>query len=210
MPDKYTPPKVIVSCVVCNSTFLKYSSLVKSRPNHCCSRKCQSDFTSGPRNPNWHGGLIVRFWRKVSKGDGCWEWTGAINGHGYGFISAAIGHKKLLAHRASWMINKGPIPEGMLVCHHCDNRSCVNPDHLFIGTHNDNSLDKLSKGREARGERSGSSKLVDAQVLEIRELLKVFTATEIARRFHVSCNAILKIKNGRTWSHLEGETNGNS
>lgn len=86
------------------------------------------------------------FWDMVIKQDsGCWEWTGRIKPRGYGAIS--IDGKEYLAHRAAWIITNGFIPKGFYVCHHCDNRKCINPDHLFIGTQRDNVQDCISKGR---------------------------------------------------------------
>lgn len=81
------------------------------------------------------------FERRFEKGDGCWEWKGAKTKAGYGWFSAKI------ASRISWEIYRGKIPKDMLVCHKCDNPPCVNPDHLFLGTHKDNTLDMIKKGR---------------------------------------------------------------
>ena len=91
-----------------------------------------------------------RFWAKVEKTDGCWLWTGAISGGtGYGgFAWELKPHLQTGAHRASWLLHNGEIPEGLWVLHHCDNRRCVRPDHLFLGTAKDNHTDMLVKGRE--------------------------------------------------------------
>lgn len=86
-----------------------------------------------------------KFWSKVAKSDGCWEWQGARRGNGYGVIYKQ--GKGTQAHRLSWTITNGAIPAGMYVCHKCDNRPCVRPDHLFLGTHTDNMRDCGAKGR---------------------------------------------------------------
>jgi hypothetical protein len=85
-----------------------------------------------------------RFWSRVTKGDGCWEWSGARDRGGYGHFNGAHGNR---AHRFSWILANGPIPAGMLICHRCDNPPCVNPDHLFLGTVLDNHRDMDAKGR---------------------------------------------------------------
>ena len=87
-----------------------------------------------------------RFWKNVRKGPGCWEWSANKNDAGYGRFW--ICRKGVRAHRFSLELHKGKIPEGMFVCHHCDNPGCVKPDHLFVGTQSDNMHDMQSKGRK--------------------------------------------------------------
>lgn len=89
--------------------------------------------------------LWLRFWDKVAIGDGCWEWQGSLNYKGYGRIQ--VSGEVIGSHRVAWKIERGEVPSGMHVCHHCDNPKCVRPGHLFIGTNYDNAMDREMKGR---------------------------------------------------------------
>ena len=145
--------------------------------------------------------LEQRFWEKVDKSSGadsCWLWTASTNGHGYGVIGADGKLQK--AHRVSWNLANGPVPEGLCVLHRCDTPPCVNPGHLFLGSHAENMADMNAKGREARGEANGQSKLTATQVVEIREASG--TQTAIAARFGVSRRQISCIRAGKYWAHL--------
>jgi hypothetical protein len=107
-----------------------------------------------------------RFWSRTERSSGCWRWTGARSKDGYGQIG--IGNKILYTHRVAWELTHGSIPQGMWVLHHCDNKKCINPDHLFLGTRLDNIRDMLAKGRgkvphmlaESNGSRKHPEKLV--------------------------------------------------
>lgn len=114
--------------------------------------------------------LATRFWSKVEKTDGCWLWRGSTNPRsGYGMLGVIEDGRKLhkYAHRKSWEMANGSIPPGLFVCHHCDVRNCVRPDHLFLGTHTDNMRDAASKGRLAmKPELRGRAKWVTPQLAE--------------------------------------------
>lgn len=146
--------------------------------------------------------LADRFWDKVKKSTGCWEWTANRLKAGYGKIS--VSGKMLLAHRVSWEIANGPIPPGLFICHRCDNRSCVNPAHLFLGTAQDNSNDMKAKDRHACGDRGGNRTLSEEQVFSIIDWCKDgLPYDHVARLFGVSKATVGHIMTGRLWKHLE-------
>lgn len=97
---------------------------------------------------------------------GCWIWIGAKKKDGYGYVQHE--GREFLAHRAAYFLRYGDLNPDLCICHRCDNRLCVNPDHLWQGTALENDADKVAKGRQARGERMGSAKLNEQKVLEIR------------------------------------------
>lgn len=147
---------------------------------------------------------LFRFFRYIDvRGpNSCWNWTGARHRHGYGFVGGGGPNTRLLSHRASWMVANGPIPDGMSVCHKCDNRACVNPSHLFLGTHAENMADMYRKGRGAKGDSSGLSKLTSRDVLGLLSLKGSATQTEVADMYGVSQTAVWLVWSGRRWNHL--------
>jgi len=130
-------------------------------------------------------------------------WKGAVEPNGYGrfYLSDRINRR---AHRVAWTLFRGEIPPGLFVCHHCDVHGCVNPDHLFLGTHAENQADRKRKGRGVRGERCWNAKLQAGQVRVIKALLAqgVVTQAAIARRFGVAASTISGIQRGESWRHV--------
>jgi hypothetical protein len=139
-----------------------------------------------------------RFWEKVGKSPGCWEWQAQLNNKGYGLFRPCGTDPKVAAHRFSYRLAHRAIPDGKWVLHRCDNRKCVNPAHLFVGTHSDNMRDMFTKGR------SGRSKIGPDEVREIRRRKQVGEKyQDIANYLGVSLDAVKKIGAGRTWSYLD-------
>lgn len=146
-----------------------------------------------------------RFWGSVEKSDGCWNWKGALN-HvrgGYGCFNTGSGRRMVGAHRFSWQLHHGPIPNGLFVLHRCDNPSCVRPEHLFLGTHEENMADMVAKGRGQRGERQHMAKLTESDVREIRSAAsRGENYGAIAKRFGVCRGNISQIALGNIWKHV--------
>lgn len=137
--------------------------------------------------------------RRVLVEDGCWAWQGRLDTRGYGMFP----RHQLRAHRASYAVFKGAIPDGLHVLHSCDNPRCVNPGHLFLGTHQDNMRDKTLKGRAHGahpGEAHAMAKLTEAQVLAIRADRRIHRL--IAVDYSVGRRTIGDIKLRRCWSHI--------
>lgn len=150
------------------------------------------------------------FWAKVEKKEsGCWEWTGCKYPNGYGQVKRyKIRKNAIPTHRYAWYLKYGKFPDnGLYVLHKCDNRICVNHNHLFEGTSQDNMDDMVKKGRHVMPDQTGKTnhhaKLNDADVIEIRQLLKEgYIQKEIGEMFGVSRGAISCIHRGKNWTHI--------
>lgn len=144
-----------------------------------------------------------RFWKNVQPGapEECWNWQGATFRNGYGrfYVSRTKG---TTASRASMILHCGPIDPEIEVCHTCDNRRCVNPAHLFLGTPKDNAMDKVAKGRAHRpiGVKNASAKLNPELVAEIRT--RTGTHASVARDYGVSPGLIAMIRKGEIWKEV--------
>lgn len=155
---------------------------------------------------------LHRFATKITTAHGCWLWQATLNENGYGVFH--FQGRNRLAHRAAWTMLRGPIPSGLVVLHSCDTPSCVNPDHLRLGTVLENVRDMDAKGRRvnvgvppppARGEANPRSKLKVADVRDIRDAFRAGASKRsLAARFGVSRAVVAGIVTGRSWRDLHG------
>lgn len=147
----------------------------------------------------------ARFWKKVDKSGNCWLWKAYIKTNGYGQFQ--IEKKPYLAHRISWIIHNGDIPNGLQVLHKCDVRNCVNPNHLWLGTQGDNvrDMEKKNRGVHPTGEEHGRSKLKEFEVRQIKTALKTpyhGIVNDLAFKYGVDASHISKIKSKVSWKHI--------
>ncbi len=144
--------------------------------------------------------VTERFWAKVDKTGDCWEWKAGCCPGGYG--NFGLDGKTQRASRVAWKLTYGSIPGGLQVLHHCDNCACVNPNHLWLGTHADNQADKAKKGRSTYGEFHPQRKLTEASVLAIRELADSMKQIELARLFGISDAQVNRIIHRVHWARI--------
>lgn len=141
-----------------------------------------------------------KFWNKVRRTMGCWIWQGAILQSGYGCHSTD--GKLWRAHRLSYILVKGSIPQGLNVLHKCDNPRCVNPSHLFLGNQSDNLFDSIAKGRNGGGENHRYAKLTNGKVKLIRRLTGTLSQRTLAKMFGVHRTTLRSVQRGETWRHV--------
>lgn len=214
---KLRAPTLTKSCERCSRKYrnrlasgitIQASQWEKSR---FCSRECKYAAQKGmtPHNKGARIDLREQLYRHIDRDDprGCWNWTARRNAGGYGEIT--VNRKKTTAHRISYVLHHGPIPEGegfhgYVVRHKCDNPSCVNPDHLELGTQYQNMQDRKERGREVTplGSKHGMAKLGDYDVRAIRELAGHYSQKSLAAMFNISVSAISMIVNRKIWKHI--------
>lgn len=186
--------RIQIKCQSCGKYFAAIPAEVKRGRAKWCSRACYYDRqnTSIPK----------RFWAKVRKTNSCWIWTGASYSAGYGIIgTTGLNGGRMVTHRLSWLIHYGEIPKGMMVLHKCDNPPCVNPEHLFLGTIQDNVDDMIKKGRHRF---LGNAKISPEEVRVIRAEYADGKATmaELAKRYHLGPTAVLNIIHRTRWKDI--------
>lgn len=207
MPRQST--RILTNCYTCGTSISREPSRVRARMY--CSHTCRAK-DAPTIDP------VERFWLHVQKSDGCWLWTGERTAHGYGRVWVSRKDRPQ-AHRFSYELHYGPIPDGLHVCHHCDTPLCIRPDHLFLGTDADNMQDAAAKGRvphgeshwttrtpekAPRGERNGQAKLMPAQVLAIRAdyATGLQTHDSLALTYGIGRTQILRIVNRQRWKNI--------
>lgn len=194
------------ACEACGKSYSRRPDVSRRQfeRSRACSRSCA--FALGRSARSWPTAAET-FWPKADKTPGlgpngdCWEWTGHRDRFGYGRVNSRHFPTKI-AHRVSYLMNVGAIPDGLDVRHCCDNPACVRPGHLELGTDQDNTNDKVSRGRQRgpRGERAPASKLTEDQVLAILDDQR--TQAAIAAEYGVTQGAVSAIKCRRNWKHL--------
>ncbi len=197
-------PRVTITCVVCGTLKELQPSRIK-RGEKVCSRTCAGVITRGPRRS-----FVTAFWKKVDKSGECWLWTASLTSDGYGRVG--MGTELKLAHRVSWEMENGPIPDGLQVRHRCPggpNRACVRPIHLLTGTVQQNMDDRRADGhnlgRGLPGEGNAMAKLTADQVADIRRLhaTRQYIHRELGAMFGVHPTTIGNIVRGERWRNHE-------
>lgn len=205
---------IVVNCSWCGANLNRFPKDFKipRKEGFFCKEKCQAEWRKKfrapkPRRRSPKRAFMYRLMKNTRKDEksGCWLWEGAkLKPGSYGRMNYN-GKPYALAHRVAYEIFIGPFDQSLDVLHDCDTPACINPHHLFLGTHQDNMADMLAKGRGQRGSRSGVAKLTEAKIQEIRQLAAngKFSHREIAKLFNIDKSAISRIANRKTWKHVE-------
>jgi hypothetical protein len=182
----------------CGTHRVVYGTTVKNGESKSCGclKSEKSSIAMKAMRLQQSGTLEQRFFSRFAKlENGCWQWRSHTDKDGYGVLPGDS--KNTRAHRLSYEIHNGPIPNEMVVCHKCDNPGCVNPNHLFVGTIKDNAQDALKKSRHYVGEKNGRSKLTEENVKEI--LHSSLNGQQLADKFGVTRSTVNCVRRGDTW-----------
>lgn len=188
-----SPYRLAYTCEQCGTSF----EAGRYRPRRFCSHRCSEMALRGKP---------IDFEKRIDKSGECWSWTGGTNKDGYGVVS--IGRKRWLAHRFAYTLSHGPIPDGLMVLHSCDNPPCCRLEHLFLGTRADNVADMAAKGRAKFGTVDPTKPrhviLTPGEVIAIRhEFLRGSTnLTLLAKKYGVTTANICRIIHYQTWKHI--------
>lgn len=171
--------------------------VVGPKGNRFCSYDCHNNFRRIPIERHLEANKII------DASIGCWLWTGRKHHFGHGVVSLTAPKRNVFVHRASWEQRNGPIPDGLCVLHKCDVPACFNPDHLFLGTREDNVADRDSKHRMPRGESLSYTKLTEADVRAIRAAKKPgISYKAVAAALGLPAGAVAGVVFGRSWRHV--------
>lgn len=193
--SKRQSTKVERTCEVCGKKFFVKQCEYLRSPCKTCSRECDAKSRENTTED---------FWRYVIKtGNQCWGWSGSTDKDGYGRMR--VGGVDRKAHRLSWEIHFGPVPQGKQVLHKCDTPPCTNPSCLFLGTHQDNMKDKATKGRSAKNSRAGQPKckINEDQAIDIRAMRTAgATLKEICAKYPmIAISTACSIARGARWKN---------
>lgn len=196
------PTRTSKICPECGREFAKPQGWSASawRAVTRCSQDCRAKFIRG----QVYKSMLDRITEKVTyePNSGCWLWTGGLSSYGYG--ATQFQGRQLLMHRVVFEMYNGAVPGTGVLCHRCNVRSCVNPDHIYIGTAQSNVMDAVRSGRHAHGTTHGCSKLSDCKVRQMRELSATgMTYADIAKRFGVARPTAAKACKGMSWQHVK-------
>lgn len=195
--------KILFACKHCGKQFEpSYGQQLKGFG--FCTKSCATTYTNNHREYKKKP-LADRFWAKVSKtddDDSCWMWTSATQESGHGIIG--INGENHGAHRVAWELQCGPITDGLYVCHKCDVPGCVRGSHLFLGTHQDNMADMVSKGRSHLGEAHGIAKMTNEKVISMRAKYATgqYSQHKLAEEFGIHVMTVNSIVRRKTWKHI--------
>ena len=195
-------------CLQCGNSFETSTQPARRYCSRACANRSRVTTTD----------YVARFWTNVDRSSQCWEWRSSKDLDGYGLYHLPNPHRKVRAHRFAYELTHGTIPRGLMVCHTCDNRACVRPDHLFLGTAADNAADMVRKGRSLRGddapahrfaakrprgERHPHAKLTADKVREMRALYAAGVPySELAARYGITHRTAVTAVQGINWKHV--------